>query len=151
MAALKLIPLRSIKAILAMFRPARNAVASEVVLTIEGETLTVEGVERLHGATYAVMPDRIEAGSYACAAAITGGSVELVGVKADDMRAPIAARHIRQAAVDVDASLHHLHHEEGRMAPALQRAQRACPEQREQVHRAPPAARPKSTPISGAG
>jgi UDP-N-acetylglucosamine 1-carboxyvinyltransferase len=35
--------------------------------------LTIHGVERLHGATYMVMPDRIEAGSYACAAAITGG------------------------------------------------------------------------------
>ncbi|MEV9519618.1 UDP-N-acetylglucosamine 1-carboxyvinyltransferase, partial [Klebsiella pneumoniae] len=48
-------------------------------------------VDRLHGATYRVMPDRIEAGSYACAAAITGGSVELVGVKMDDMRATTAA------------------------------------------------------------
>ncbi len=55
------------------------------------ETLTIEGRDRLHGATYRVMPDRIEAGSYACAAAITGGDVELVGVKADDMRATIAA------------------------------------------------------------
>src|SRR3954452_500445 len=61
---------------------------------IEGlrtDTLTVEGVERLHGATYSVMPDRIEAGSYACAAAITGGALELVGVKMDDMRATVAA------------------------------------------------------------
>ena len=55
------------------------------------ETLTIEGRDRLHGATYRVMPDRIEAGSYACAAAITGGDVELVGVKVDDMRATIAA------------------------------------------------------------
>jgi UDP-N-acetylglucosamine 1-carboxyvinyltransferase len=44
------------------------------------ERLVVEGVDRLHGATYAVMPDRIEAGSYACAAAITGGEVVLAGV-----------------------------------------------------------------------
>ena len=51
------------------------------------ETLEIEGVDRLHGATYRVMPDRIEAGSYACAAAITGGSVELVGVKLSDMHA----------------------------------------------------------------
>jgi UDP-N-acetylglucosamine 1-carboxyvinyltransferase len=55
------------------------------------ETLTIEGRDRLHGATYRVMPDRIEAGSYACAAAITGGDVELVGVKVEDMRATIAA------------------------------------------------------------
>ena len=39
--------------------------------------LTIHGVPRLHGATYRVMPDRIEAGSYACAAAITGGEVTL--------------------------------------------------------------------------
>ena len=42
---------------------------------IEGvgtDRLTIHGKPRLHGATYAVMPDRIEAGSYACAAAITG-------------------------------------------------------------------------------
>jgi len=55
------------------------------------ETLTIEGRDRLHGATYAVMPDRIEAGSYACAAAITGGSVELVGANASDMAATISA------------------------------------------------------------
>ncbi|MDF2493989.1 UDP-N-acetylglucosamine 1-carboxyvinyltransferase [Sphingomonas sp.] len=61
---------------------------------IEGigtETLEIEGVDRLHGATYAVMPDRIEAGSYACAAAITGGSLELVNVDAESMGATLAA------------------------------------------------------------
>jgi UDP-N-acetylglucosamine 1-carboxyvinyltransferase len=55
---------------------------------IEGlrtDTLTVQGKERLHGATYAVMPDRIEAGSYACAAAITGGALELVGARRETM------------------------------------------------------------------
>ncbi|WP_174298803.1 UDP-N-acetylglucosamine 1-carboxyvinyltransferase [Sphingomonas bacterium] len=55
------------------------------------ETLEIEGVDRLHGATYAVMPDRIEAGSYACAAAITGGDLELAGVTADDLRATLDA------------------------------------------------------------
>ena len=55
------------------------------------ETLEIEGVDRLHGATYAVMPDRIEAGSYACAAAITGGSLELVNVDAESMGATLAA------------------------------------------------------------
>ncbi len=65
------------------------------------ETLEIEGVDRLHGATYAVMPDRIEAGSYACAAAITGGSLELTGVAADDMGATLAA--LREAGVSVEA------------------------------------------------
>jgi UDP-N-acetylglucosamine 1-carboxyvinyltransferase len=54
---------------------------------LRSDTLTIEGRDRLHGATYAVMPDRIEAGSYACAAAITGGSLELVGARSDTMHA----------------------------------------------------------------
>lgn len=58
---------------------------------IRSDTLTIEGVERLHGATYSVMPDRIEAGSYACAAGITGGDLELVGAKRDSMHATLAA------------------------------------------------------------
>jgi len=53
--------------------------------------LIVTGVEALHGATYDVMPDRIEAGSYACAAGITGGSLDLVGAKPEDMLAIINA------------------------------------------------------------
>ncbi|HEY0044171.1 MAG TPA: UDP-N-acetylglucosamine 1-carboxyvinyltransferase [Allosphingosinicella sp.] len=55
---------------------------------IEGlrtDTLTIHGKDRLHGATYAVMADRIEAGSYACAAGITGGSLELIGARRDTM------------------------------------------------------------------
>ena len=63
------------------------------------DTLEIEGVDRLHGATYAVMPDRIEAGSYACAAAITGGSLDLLGANAADMQATIDA--LREAGVTV--------------------------------------------------
>ena len=55
------------------------------------EKLTITGVGRLHGATYAVMPDRIETGSYACAAAITGGEVELVGADMASLGATFAA------------------------------------------------------------
>ncbi|SDT92392.1 UDP-N-acetylglucosamine 1-carboxyvinyltransferase [Halopseudomonas salegens] len=39
-------------------------------------TIEIEGVERLHGARYAVMPDRIETGTFLIAAAITGGRVK---------------------------------------------------------------------------
>ena len=49
--------------------------------------LIIRGVEGLHGCDYDVMPDRIEAGSYACAAGITGGSIELVGARPEDMLA----------------------------------------------------------------
>ena len=51
---------------------------------IEGigtDTLRIQGVERLGGAEHNVVPDRIEAGTYAMAAAITGGRVELAGVR----------------------------------------------------------------------
>src|SRR3546814_17037526 len=52
---------------------------------IGSERLTVQGVERLHGATYAVMADRIAAGRYACAAAITGGDGELAGAQTESL------------------------------------------------------------------
>jgi UDP-N-acetylglucosamine 1-carboxyvinyltransferase len=49
--------------------------------------LIIDGVEALHGADYDVMPDRIEAGSYACAAGITGGSLHLLGARPEEMLA----------------------------------------------------------------
>lgn len=64
------------------------------------ERIEIEGRDRLHGATYRVMADRIEAGSYACAAAITGGSLELVGANASEMRATLAA--LEEAGVQVE-------------------------------------------------
>ena len=45
--------------------------------------ITIQGVEKLHGAAHRVMADRIEAGTYAIAAAIAGGEVELVGASHD--------------------------------------------------------------------
>ncbi len=45
--------------------------------------LTIEGVEKLHGVEYSVMPDRIETGTYAIATAIAGGEVELVGARVE--------------------------------------------------------------------
>jgi UDP-N-acetylglucosamine 1-carboxyvinyltransferase len=62
--------------------------------------LIIQGKDRLHGATYRVMSDRIEAGSYACAAAMTGGDIELIGAKASEMDATIAA--LRAAGVLVE-------------------------------------------------
>lgn len=66
-----------------------NAMGARIT-GLRSDTLTIEGVEKLHGATYRVMPDRIEAGSYACAAMITGGSLELVGADGDSMHAILA-------------------------------------------------------------
>ena len=53
--------------------------------------LIIDGVEGLRGTTYEVMPDRIEAGSYACAAGLTGGSINLIGARPDDMQATLNA------------------------------------------------------------
>lgn len=44
-------------------------------------TVTIEGVDALHGVTYSIIPDRLEAGTFAIAAAITGGSVEIRNVE----------------------------------------------------------------------
>lgn len=64
------------------------------------DRLVIHGKDRLHGATYAVMPDRIEAGSYACAAAITGGELMLKGARATDMPSIIAG--LRDVGLQVD-------------------------------------------------
>ena len=51
--------------------------------------LIIEGVEEMHGAQYTPIPDRIEAGTLACAAAMTEGSVLLQNARSDHMRALI--------------------------------------------------------------
>ena len=43
------------------------------------DIIHIRGVERLHGASHRVMPDRIETGTFLCAAAVTGGDVRLTG------------------------------------------------------------------------
>ena len=53
--------------------------------------LIIDGVEGLNGTDYEVMPDRIEAGSYACAAGLTGGSINLIGARPDEMKATLNA------------------------------------------------------------
>ena len=39
------------------------------------DTLTIDGVERLHGGSYSVQPDRIETGTFLVGAAVTGGKI----------------------------------------------------------------------------
>jgi UDP-N-acetylglucosamine 1-carboxyvinyltransferase len=46
-------------------------------------TIIITGVSKLHGATHSVIPDRIETGTYAVAAAMAGGEVRLTGTRAD--------------------------------------------------------------------
>ena len=52
-------------------------------------TIRIQGVSRLHGATHAVMPDRIETGTYALAAAMAGGEVRLTRTRTDFIQAMI--------------------------------------------------------------
>ncbi len=59
---------------------------------IEGagtDTITIEGVDRLHSYTHTVVPDRIETGTYAMAAAMTGGELELIGARPEHLRSMI--------------------------------------------------------------
>ncbi len=46
------------------------------------DRIRIQGVERLHGATHAIMADRIETGTYLCAAAATGGRIRLTNTSA---------------------------------------------------------------------
>ena len=46
------------------------------------DIIRIQGVEKLHGATHSIMPDRIETGTYLCAAAATGGNIRLVKTSA---------------------------------------------------------------------
>jgi UDP-N-acetylglucosamine 1-carboxyvinyltransferase len=69
---------------------------------IEGigtDRLLVEGVANLGAATHPIIADRIEAGTFACAAAITGGSLLLQGARLDHLGA--VTRTLREAGVDV--------------------------------------------------
>ena len=54
------------------------------------DSIRIQGVERLHGATHSIMPDRIETGTYLCAAAATGGNVRLTRTSASYLDAVIA-------------------------------------------------------------
>jgi UDP-N-acetylglucosamine 1-carboxyvinyltransferase len=59
---------------------------------IEGagtSVIRIRGVDRLHGATHRVMPDRIETGTYAMAVAMTGGEVTLTNTSGDLLRAAL--------------------------------------------------------------
>jgi UDP-N-acetylglucosamine 1-carboxyvinyltransferase len=66
---------------------------------IDSDRLTIEGVARLHGTQHAIIPDRIETGTYACAAAITGGEITLTNARLEHLGATILA--LREAGVEI--------------------------------------------------
>lgn len=64
------------------------------------DTITIEGVERLSGTVYSVLPDRIETGSYLVAAAITGGKVKLKDARPNTLDAVLQV--LREAGADIE-------------------------------------------------
>jgi UDP-N-acetylglucosamine 1-carboxyvinyltransferase len=66
---------------------------------LDTDRLMIRGVERLHAAVHQTVPDRIEAGTYAMAAAITDGEVELIGARLSLLGA--VAETLRRVGVDM--------------------------------------------------
>jgi UDP-N-acetylglucosamine 1-carboxyvinyltransferase len=69
---------------------------------VGSDTLKIRGVGRLRGAHHEVIADRIETGTFAMAAAITGGDIELLGTRVDLSAA--ATDSLRSAGVNVTAT-----------------------------------------------
>ncbi len=77
---------------------------------IEGlgsSTLTIQGVDRLHGATHRVLPDRIETGTYAMMVGSAGGELTLKGTRADLIASVIPV--LRNAGLTVDEVVDGIH------------------------------------------
>ncbi|MGB4266889.1 MAG: UDP-N-acetylglucosamine 1-carboxyvinyltransferase, partial [Limnochordia bacterium] len=64
------------------------------------DVIRVDGVEKLHGIEYSIIPDRIEAGTFMFAAAITGGDVLIKDIVIEHLRSPISK--IEEAGVTVE-------------------------------------------------
>jgi UDP-N-acetylglucosamine 1-carboxyvinyltransferase len=80
---------------------ARCLVAMGARITGAGTTrIVIEGVDRLHGTTHAIMPDRIETGTFLAAVAATGGDVTLTGTQADTLDAVLDK--LREAGATLD-------------------------------------------------
>jgi len=80
-----------------------NAMGAKIA-GIGSPTLTITGVKQLHGAEHEVIPDRIEAATYAIAAATTNGEVTLRGARADHLGAVLDKLHDSGVATHCDAS-----------------------------------------------
>ncbi len=71
------------------------------------DVITVEGVERLHGARHSVMPDRIETGTFLVAAAVTGGDVKITGARPDTLDAVLDK--LRETGVHIETGSDWIH------------------------------------------
>ena len=83
-----------------------NAMGARIT-GIGSDKLVIEGVDRLHGAAHRIIGDRIEAGTYACAAAITGGQVLLRGARLEHLGA--VARALQETGVEITEAAEGLH------------------------------------------
>ncbi|MHA6250690.1 UDP-N-acetylglucosamine 1-carboxyvinyltransferase [Oceanobacillus sp. CAU 1775] len=54
------------------------------------ETIRIQGVDKLHGAEHSIIPDRVEAGTFMVAAAVTGGNVLIENVESEHLRSVIS-------------------------------------------------------------
>jgi len=66
------------------------------------ETITIEGVAALKGATHSILPDRIEAGTYIIAAGMTGGTLKLQNARIEHLSAAMGL--LSQAGIEVEQS-----------------------------------------------
>ena len=64
------------------------------------DVITIEGVDELHDATHRVMPDRIEIGTFLCAAAATGGEIKLKGTRVNILDSVVGK--LQEAGVHVE-------------------------------------------------
>ncbi len=71
-------------------------------IEVELSKIKVEGVEKLHGATHSIVPDRIEAGTYLLAGAATGGNLKVKKINPDHLKSLIIK--LREAGLKVEES-----------------------------------------------
>jgi len=64
------------------------------------DAITIDGVDRLSGTDYEILPDRIESGTYLVAAAMTGGRIKLKGTRAELLEAVLAK--LAEAGADIE-------------------------------------------------
>jgi len=76
-------------------------------IVVEKTCITITGSEHLHGAEHTIISDRLEAGTYLLAGAITGGEIEVVGVEPEHLRSVIEV--LRKAGMTIVESGETIH------------------------------------------
>ncbi len=71
-------------------------------IVVEKMSIRINGSEHLHGAEHTIIPDRLEAGTYLLAGAITGGEVQVTGVEPEHLRSVIEV--LREAGMSITES-----------------------------------------------